>query len=268
MASARCASPARASGARPTIRTRPSAVLRRVRRARRRPHRHGRLLRPGGQRGPDRRGAAPVPGRPRDRDQGRPAADRSGPVAARRAPGAAAGVLRGQPAAPAASTASTSTSSTRPIPQVPLEESRRRARRAAGRGQDPPRRRLERDARRARQRARDRRRRLGAEPLQPRRPRLRGRARRLRARRASGSSRGSRSPPGGSPSRAAPLDESRASHDATPGAGRPRVAARALAVMLPIPGTSSVAHLEENMAAAQHRAVRGRGCRDWKSGRG
>ena len=43
------------------------------RRARRQPHRHRRLLRPGGQRGADRRGAAPVSRRPRDRHQGRPA---------------------------------------------------------------------------------------------------------------------------------------------------------------------------------------------------
>ena len=67
------------------------------------------------------------------------------------------------------------------------------------------------------QRARAGGRRDGAEPLQPRGPPLGGRARRLRARPASASSRGSRSPraswrePGG------PLDEVARAHDATPG---------------------------------------------------
>ena len=47
------------------------------RRARRQLHRHRRLLRPGRQRGADRRGASPLPGRPRHRDQGRPDAARA-----------------------------------------------------------------------------------------------------------------------------------------------------------------------------------------------
>ena len=50
------------------------------RRAGRELHRHRRLVRPGGERGADRRGAVPVPRRPGHRHQGRPGAARPQPV--------------------------------------------------------------------------------------------------------------------------------------------------------------------------------------------
>src|SRR6202035_4985173 len=49
------------------------ATLRRGGGTRRELHRYRGLLRPRRQRGPHRRGALPVPGRPGDRDEGRPA---------------------------------------------------------------------------------------------------------------------------------------------------------------------------------------------------
>ena len=100
-----------------------------------------------------------------------------------------------------------------------------------------------------RSRAVGRRDRVGAEPLQPRRPRERGRAGGLH-REGIGFipwfpvATGQLARPGG------PLDQAARDHGATP-------AQLALAwllhhspVTLPIPGTSSVAHLEENTAAA------------------
>ena len=47
-----------------------------------------------------------------------------------------------------------------------------------------------------------------------------------------------------------PLAAAAKEHGATPVAARARLAAARSPVMLPIPGTSSVAHLEENTAAA------------------
>ncbi len=55
---------------------------------------------------------------------------------------------------------------------------------------------------------------------------------------------GSLSRPGG------PVDEIASAHDATPGQVALAWLLRRSPVMLPIPGTSSVAHLEENVAAA------------------
>ena len=69
--------------------------------------------------------------------------------------------------------------------------------------------------------------------------------------RASRSSRGSRSASGPLAAPDGPLQRIAADHHATPVAAGAGVAAEALArSMLPIPGTSSVAHLEENVAAA------------------
>jgi len=48
-----------------------------------------------------------------------------------------------------------------------------------------------------------------------------------------------------------PVDEIAASHDATPGQVALAWLLQRSAVMLPIPGTGSVAHLEENVAAAE-----------------
>ena len=113
-------------------------------RARRQLHRHRGLLRPRGQRDADRRGAAPVPGRPGHRDQGRPGPAGPEPLGPRRPPRAPARGVRGQPAAAPAGA----------DPAVPVPPARpegaagrvaRRARRAEGRGQDPPHRRLQRD---------------------------------------------------------------------------------------------------------------------------
>ena len=93
---------------------------------------------------------APVPGRSRDRHQGRPAR------APARASGRATAVpstsrrLRGQPAPAAARPRSTSTSCTRPTRRCRYEELGGRPRGAAGGGQDPPHRDLERLRRAAR----------------------------------------------------------------------------------------------------------------------
>ena len=72
----------------------------------------------------------------------------------------------------------------------------------------------------------------------------------LRPRGASASSRGSRSPPATSPSRAARCDEAAGELGATPSQVALAWLLQRSPVMLPIPGTSRVAHLEENCAAA------------------
>ena len=119
----------------------------------------------------DRRGAAPVPGRPGDRDQGRPGPARPEPLGSRRAPRAPAGGVRGQPAAAPA----------RADPALPVPPARPggpagrvdgRDRRAEGGGQDPPRRHLQRVGGRAPRGAADRPDRVGAEPVQRDRPAL------------------------------------------------------------------------------------------------
>ena len=143
----------------------------------------------------------PVPGRSRDRHEGRPAPDRARPVAARRAAGAAEGVLRGEPA-PAEARPHRPLPAALARPSGALRGLGRRAEGASGRGQDPARRHVERLARRARAGARDRRGRDGAEPLQPRPTATRRTCSRRARRRGSDSSPGSRSPPAGSPSRA------------------------------------------------------------------
>ena len=66
----------------PPSRDQAIATLRRVVELGRQLHRYRRLLRPRGQRDPDRRGAPPVPGQPGHRDQGRP--DPAGPRTAGR----------------------------------------------------------------------------------------------------------------------------------------------------------------------------------------
>ena len=68
-------------------------------RARHRPDRHVRRVRPGGQRAPDRRGAPSVPRGARDRDEGRLHAARPGAVGPRRPPRAPARGVRREPAA-------------------------------------------------------------------------------------------------------------------------------------------------------------------------
>ena len=173
-----------------------------------------------------------------------------GPVAARCPAGAAEGVLRGEPAAAEARPH-------RPLPAPlarPAGAARGlggRAEGAPGRGQDPARGRLERVARRAGAGARDRRGRDRAEPLQPRGPPLGGRARAPAKRPGSASSPGSRSRWAGSPSPAGRSTGSRATHDATPAQIALAWLLARSPVMLPIPGTSSVEHFEENLAAAR-----------------
>ena len=61
-----------------------------------------------------------------------------------------------------------------------------------------------------------------------------------------------------------PLDRIARAHDATPAQIALAWLLARSPVMLPIPGTSSIEHFEENLAAAEHRAVARRGGRDWK----
>ncbi len=89
-----------------------------------------------------------------------------------------------------------------------------------------------------------------AEPLQPRRPRERGGARALREARRSASSRGARSAPAISARDGSALDAIARKHKATPGQIALAWLLKRSPVMLPIPGTGKVAHLEENVGAA------------------
>ena len=113
------------SPARPPTSTTRRAVLRRARRARRQPHRHRRRVRPGRQRGADRRGAASVPGRPRHRDEGRPRArrGRGGEWPKDGRPEHLREACEGEPAPAAASSAIDVYYLHRPDPEVPYEES-------------------------------------------------------------------------------------------------------------------------------------------------
>ena len=95
--------------------------------------------------------------------------------------------------------------------------------------------------------------RVGAEPLQPRRPRRRGVLDYCEPHRASASSRGSRSPPASWRRPAARCSASPTTHHATPAQLALAWLLQRSPVMLPIPGTSRVAHLEENVAAAEIR---------------
>ena len=61
-----------------------------------------------------------------------------------------------------------------------------------------------------------------------------------------------------------PLDRIAQEHDATPAQIALAWLLARSPVMLPIPGTSSVEHLEENVAATRDRAVERRGGGDWK----
>ena len=110
-----------------------------------------------------------------------------------------------------------------PRPRGPLRGVRRRAEGAQGRGQDPPRRGLERERGAAGDRPRHRRHRPRPEPVQPHRPPLAGRARHLRGGgdrvRPVGAARRGRARPG----RAGRGDRAQPRRD--PAADRPRVAA-------------------------------------------
>ena len=192
----------------------------------------------------------PYPDGARDRHQGRPHARRA------RAewepdgrPEYLRAGLRGQPAA-AEGGADRPLPAARPDPKVPYAESVGALKELQDEGKIRHDRRLQRRSRPARHGPLDRRRGLGAEPLQPRPTAIRGRARRLRGRRASAFipwfplAVGELAKPGGA------LDEIAAAHDATPGQIALAWLLGRSPVMLPIPGTSSVAHLEENVAAA------------------
>ena len=135
-------------------------------------------------------------------------------------------------------------------PSVPRRRSGRRAQGSPGRGKDPPHRPLRGQRRRPRGGPEDGRDRLGAEPVQPREPRRRGAARPLHASRASASSRGSRSRPVRCPKDDGPLADVAKQHDATPSQLALAWLLKRSPVMLPIPGTSSVDHLDSNTAAA------------------
>ena len=131
--------------------------------------RHRGLLRPGGQRDPDRRDLLPLPGGPGHRDQGRPDASRPGPLGAGRPPGAPPRGLRGQPAAAPAG-ADPALPVPRAGPQGAAGRLDRRPGRAEGRGQDPARRGVELLPRADRRGPGDRPGGVGAEPLQRQRP--------------------------------------------------------------------------------------------------
>ena len=134
-------------------------------------------------------------------------------------------------------------------PQVPLEESVGALRRASAAGEDPARRALERRRPAAGDGAGDRPGRLGPEPLQRRRPLLGPRARRVRA----GGDRVSALVParvGGPRLGDGPAGGDRAEPRRTPAQVALAWLLRRSSVMAPIPGTSSVEHLEEDVAAA------------------
>ena len=97
-----------------------------------------------------------------------------------------------------------------------------------------------------------------AEPLQSRRSLERGRARALRAATASASSRGTRSVPAALAKSQSTLAAVAKRYDATNGQIALAWLLKRSPVMLPIPGTSKVKHLEENVAAASHPALRRR----------
>ncbi|CAA9427944.1 MAG: Putative oxidoreductase, partial [uncultured Rubrobacteraceae bacterium] len=150
-------------------------------RARHKPHRHRRLLWPGGLGAPYRGDAPPVPRWAGYRYQGRSAAGRAGAVAARRQARAPARGVRGELEAAEAG-------SHRPLsaaPHRPAGSRRGVARdpgRVARRGEDPARRSIGGGRRGDPAGAGDRADSLGPEPLQPHGSRLRRRARLLRAR--------------------------------------------------------------------------------------
>ncbi len=147
-------------------------VLRRRRRARRRLHRHGRLVRPVRLRGPDPRGAAPVRRR-RHRHQGRPDAQRPERLGAGRPAGVPPAVRRDEPAPPGGR-------ADRPVAAAPHRRQgpgrgvARRDQGAAGRRQDQARRPVRGLRGRDRAGPQGRRGGLRAEPLQPGQPPVRG----------------------------------------------------------------------------------------------
>ena len=93
--------------------------------------------------------------------------------------------------------------------------------------------------------------RVGAEHVQPHRPLRRAACSRPAKRRASGSSPGSRWRAGPLAAPGGPLQRIAADHDASPSQLALAWLLKRSPVMLPIPGTSKVAHLEENVAAAE-----------------
>ena len=172
-----------------------------------------------------------------------------GPVDPGRPPGVPAPAGRAQPAPPRAR-------ADRPLPAAPHRRRRpargpgRRARRPAGGGQDPAHRSVRGLRRPAARRPGGRADRDRAEPVQLRRPLGRAAARGAARPRASASSRGSRWRPASSPV-TAPARRGRQGARRLAVPARPGLAAAsAPRSMLPIPGTSSVAHLEDNTAAA------------------
>ena len=209
------------------------------------------------------RGAAPVPGRPRHRDEGRAGPHRAR-TSGRRSAGPSTCARRRE-----MSLRRLELDAHRPVPAAPHRPEGaargpgRRAEEAAGRGQDPPHRPVRGQRRRASTgRAEDRRRSSPCRtcttwPTATPRPLLdycRGERHRLhpvvpaRDRRAR-------------QGRAARSTELAKEHDATPSQLALAWLLHRSPVMLPIPGTSSVAHLEDNMRAAELRARARRGRR-------
>ena len=136
-------------------------------------------------------------------------------------------------------------------PTYPVADQVGRAQAAAGRGQDPPHRALRGRRRRSSQEAQKTAEIVSVQNLYNLANRdAEDAARALHAARTSASSRGSRSPPASCPRRTARWPRRPEEHDATPSQLALAWLLKRSPVMLPIPGTSSVDHLESNTAAA------------------
>ena len=219
------------------------------RRARRQPHRHRRRVRPGRQRGAHRRGAPSVPGRPRHRDEGRPGATGEGgewpkdgrPEHLREACEGSLRRLRVD--------AIDVYYLHRPDPTVPYEESVGALKELKDEGK------IRHVAVSNVERGAARESPAGSSTSPSSRTSTASTDRRSQdvldtcAERGSGSSRGRRS------TRARSTRPGRSRRSRAPrrdaAADRPGVAAARSPAMLPIPGTSSLGHLEENIAAAE-----------------
>ena len=216
--------------------------------ARRQPDRHGRLVWAERQRGADRRGPPPVSGGPADRHQGR--ADSHGPRTSGPPMGARSTCARRARARCGAcsSSRSSSTSSTAPTPRFPTrtrsERSRSSRTRARSATSASPTSRSTSSRPPARSSRSSRSRTASTSPTATRRT-CSSAARSL----ASPSSPGRRSRPATSPSPAARSTGSPRSTTRRRARWRSPGSWRARRSILPIPGTSSVEHLEENLAA-------------------
>ena len=220
---------------------------------RREPDRHRRLVRPGGVRAPDRGGAAPVPRQRRDRDQGRTRAPGAEPLGRQLPARAPQALLRGLAAAAQAR-------ADRPLPaaQGGSERADRGLRRRAGRvargAEDPPYRPVQRQ-RSSNSNARGRSSRSCRCRIATTSPTASPRRSSRHARRAGWRSfRGRRLGAAEAATWRRPAARSTAAaraHGASPGQVALAWLLHHSPVILPIPGTSSIAHFEENLEAVE-----------------